>query len=68
VLRRFRLLKPLIELGQTKRTFAEVNVIGRQLGASAHVIADVLFEEAVSILATNHWDTVTCRCSGSLPV
>ena len=30
-LRRFRLLKPLIELGQTKRTFAEVNKIAHAL-------------------------------------
>ena len=31
------------------------DVIGRQLGAQAQMIADILFEKSLSIMATDHW-------------
>ena len=31
------------------------DVIGRRLGAQAQVIADILLEEAVSIMSANDW-------------
>ena len=50
--------QPVSQLGQVfHRLFDPIvgDVIGSRLGAQAQVIADILLEEAVSIVATDHW-------------